>query len=190
MSRPLYPRSPAPRPGHYRIAAIKPGELSHFGSGRALRLRTGAPGVTWYRIEIGYRAGVDTVAVLEQIWHDVDGMGEVDLVDFVPRAHRGLGVDTGQAGVTSYDLPATESSDHKIFLNGTEQLSGWSISQGSGLNGRDQVVFTTAPAGQAITVDLVGSRVFIAWFAFEELGLELPARTYADIETVILWSVA
>jgi len=190
MSRPLFPRSPAPRPGHYRIAPSWPGELSRFGSGRALRVRTGAPGVSWYRIEIGYRVAASSVCVLEQTLHQLDGAGEVDLVDFISRTHRGLKVGTGQAGVTTYDLPATESSDHHVSLDGTELLSGWSVSPGTGSNGRDQLVLTTAPEGQAITVDLVGHRVYVAFLALEELTIEHPAHAYADIDGLTLWSVS
>jgi hypothetical protein len=152
-------------------------------------VRTGAPGLVWYRIEIGYRIPVDSVCVVEQQLHQLDGAGEVDLVDFIRRAHRGLDVGTGQAGVTTYDLPATESADHRVYLDGTEQLSGWSITPGAGENGRDQVAFVVAPEGQAITVDLVGHRVYVAFLALEDVILSYPAQAYADLEGVTLWSV-
>lgn len=68
----------------------------------------------------------------------------------------------GDGSEDEFDLPGVETASHAVYFDGVSQATGWSVSAGAGTDGRDLLVFTSAPtAGVRITVDFAGVR---AWY--------------------------
>lgn len=63
----------------------------------------------------------------------------------------GLGRTDGTT--RTWTTPFLEATTAKVYLDGVEQTTGWSLSRATGADGEDQIVFATAPTtGKALTV--------------------------------------
>jgi len=71
-------------------------------------------------------------------------------------------VGRGDGTVVTFDLPGKEIDETtlKVYIDGVEQqvgTAGYTFSAGTGVNGEDQIVFSTAPSlGSLITCDFNG----------------------------------
>jgi len=70
-------------------------------------------------------------------------------------------VGTGDGSTTVFNLPAENSSDYTVYVDGVEQTGGgddYTFSAGGGTDGADKITFTSAPAaGKRITYDFTGN---------------------------------
>ena len=65
------------------------------------------------------------------------------------------------AGQTTFTIPGKETSEHEFFTNVNTPVTSFSISTGTGSQGEDRVVFTTAPAtGAWVWANFRGRRRF------------------------------
>lgn len=121
----------------------------------------------------GDRRNTNTnIALLSDFWYLVNGPStEFDFFDPVLWVWGyQISMGTGTAALT-YDAPGDTITGETVYLNGVAQSSpaDYSLSAGTGKNGRDQVVFTGSVSGQAITIKFTGYRCFTARFINESL---------------------
>ena len=83
----------------------------------------------------------------------------------VERAWYGEFVGIGDGATTTFDLGCKNTTSWTVYLDGVAQTTGVSLSSGTGENGSDQIVFSTAPGnGVLITADYTGLKRFLARF--------------------------
>jgi hypothetical protein len=81
-------------------------------------------------------------------------------------------VGTGDGLMLAFDLPAVNSTDHKLYVDGAEQEAGiaYTFSAAGGADGADRVTFAVAPNdGTRITCDFTGNLKIRARFAEDNM---------------------
>lgn len=92
--------------------------------------------------------------------------------DYYSATHSGLYVGTGDSTTLIFDIPAKQTSNRAIYLNGAETTSV-SYTTASGTDGSDQVTFTGAPTStEIITTDFAGQLRIRCRFAEDKLSKE------------------
>lgn len=72
------------------------------------------------------------------------------LYDWKSRKWAGIYLNKGDASTTTFNLRGKETTNLKVFLNGTE-TTAFTKQSGAGADGQDQITFTSAP-GNFVTV--------------------------------------
>jgi hypothetical protein len=71
----------------------------------------------------------------------------VPVIDTYPEM---LYMGIGDGATKTFDIPGKSTSAQTIYVNGQPQGSGFTISYGTGVDGADQVTFTTAPSANYV----------------------------------------
>lgn len=168
----LFPRTWYPRLGLNRQQIAGNVLKSNITSGRILRVSRWPSGYERWRFTFD-KLGQDTL--LDDIFtfhHDQGGsLTAFDLADYLTWVwDYKISFGTGTAALT-YDLPGDEITAETIYVNSIAQSdpADYSISAGTGTNGRDQVVFTGSVNGQALEIKFAGKRFFTAHFEDDTL---------------------
>lgn len=90
--------------------------------------------------------------------------------------YEGEYVGTGDGVETTFDVPGNGISSYTVKIDGVTQTdtADYNISDGTGVEGADQVIFTAAPSlGEQITIDFTGYYRFKVRFKEDNLPLEV-----------------
>jgi len=84
-------------------------------------------------------------------------------------------VGTGDGTTTVFNLPAKNSTDRSVYIDGAikEETTDYTLDLGAGADGADRLTFGVAPAaGQRITYNFTGNLKIRCRFADDELSYE------------------
>jgi len=95
---------------------------------------------------------------------------------YAANTYEGEYVGTGDGSTTVFNLPAKNSSDYTVYVNGVEKSGGgvdYTFGEGTGTDGADKITFVAAPAaGDRITYDFTGTLKIRCTFAEDNLDFD------------------
>jgi len=95
---------------------------------------------------------------------------------YASNTYEGEYVGTGDDSTTVFNLPAKNSSDYTVYIDGVEKSGGgvdYTFGEGTGADGADKITFVAAPAaGDRITYDFTGTLKIRCTFAEDNLDFE------------------
>ena len=128
-----------------------------------------------YQAELSYDNSrlkdADERALFEFFLARAGGFDSFVFFDFVARQYPLETIGSGDGSTTTWTLGYRDVEDETIYFDGVEQTAGYSISNRTGANGQDQLVFDTAPGNTVVITARLKGKKYLPACVFDDDAL-------------------
>jgi len=98
--------------------------------------------------------------------------------DFVSRSYPVENIGTGDGATTTWTLGYRDVDNETVYFDDVAQSGGYSISNRTGANGQDQIVFDTAPSDTIVITMKMDGKKYLPYCLFDKDTLASAFKTW------------